>query len=211
MIVAALAVLLVVGLLAAGALEFSLRSLNTSSADRSRAVALAAADEGADLAGWRMNHLLLTAPASLLGITPSLGCIVVGTGGQLSVATATLSTSGGLSLGVCSNTSWEDAGNNAWFMYSTQTDVNLNNQVGLGSGIVERRIQVVGCAPADSAGACASGGNGIQYRRLLVTHRLNTTSSGGVFARYRYVECTPASSATWSPSGAATGCSDPGY
>jgi Tfp pilus assembly protein PilX len=202
-------VLLITALMGAAALQFAIRSIGTSTTDRNRDLALGAADEGADLAQWRMNRLLVPDPASLLGINPNLGCVNVGAGGQISVSAATVSTSGGLMLGICTGTSWENAGNNAWFSYTTQTDINLNNQEGLGTSIIERRVQVIGCAPASSASACSSGA-GVQFRRLLLTFRLNTSLNPEVFERYRYVECEPAGTAQFSSTGVATGCDDPG-
>ena len=203
-------VLLITALMGAAALQVAIRSIGTSTADRNRDLALGAADEGADLAQWRMNRLLVPDPTSLLGISPNLGCINVNSSGQISVSVATVSTSNGITLGVCTGTSWENAGNNAWFSYTTQTDINLNNQEGLGTSIIERRVEVVGCAPASSASACSSG-TGVQFRRLLLTFRLNTSLNPEVFERYRYVECEPSSTAQFSSTGAATGCNDPGY
>jgi hypothetical protein len=199
--IAAVIGLLIVGLLGGAALALSLRSVGTSQVDRDRALALGAADEGADLAGWRMNKLLVSPGGSSLrgftdGLVASLGCVSVNT--DLTLTLTELSLTGGGTL-LCPVTSSEDAGNGANFSYVAQTDVNLNNQLSLNPGggtLIERRILVTGTAP------------GLQQRRILVTYVLNTTLSP-LFERYRYVECTPTM-----PSGNSAfdaGCPDPGH
>ena len=204
-IVAALWVLLIVGLLGGAALAFSLRSIHTSQIDRDRDLALAAADRGADLAGWRMNKLLVSAGgASIMGFTDgllaSLGCIQVNADGTLTpseIAQTSVLVQGTVNPALCPATSSEDAGDGASYSYVTQTDVNLtanvNGQLQAGATI-ERRILVTGRAFG-------------QTRRILVTYKLNPALSP-LFERYRYVECS-----TTPPAGSQAfdaGCPDPG-
>ncbi len=204
-IVAALWVLLIIGLLGSAALAFSLRSIHTSQADRNRDLALGAADRGADLAGWRMNKLLVSAGgAGIMGFTDgllaSLGCIQVnadGTVGVSEVAQSSVLVHNTVQPALCPATASEDAGNNASYSYVAETDVNLtvnaNGQLQVGA-MIERRILVTGQA------------NG-QTRRILVTYRLNPALSP-LFERYRYVECS-----TSPPAGSTAfdaGCADPG-
>jgi type II secretory pathway pseudopilin PulG len=192
--VAAIVVLAVVTTLAGAALALSLRSVTTSQVDRNRALALGAADEGADVAGWRMNKLLVSSGgASLLGfangLLANLGCVQVN--GNLALSVTELNLTGGSSA--CPVTATEDAGNGASFSYVMQTDLNLNNQLNLGS-LIERRALITGTAYG-------------QQRRILVTYRLNPGISS-LFERYRYVECTPLP-----PAGSTAfdaGCPDPG-
>ena len=204
-IVAALWVLLIVGLLGSAALAFSLRSIHTSQTDRNRALALGAADEGADLAGWRMNKLLVSPGAADLmgfadGLLASLGCIEVNAAGTLGVSEiAQSAVHSGLTLtpALCPATTSEDAGNGASFSYVMETDINLNlnaNQQLQVGAVIERRILVTGQASG-------------QTRRILVTYKLNPTLSP-LFERYRYVDCSPTP-----PSGSTAfdaGCADPG-
>ena len=204
MIVAALWILLIVGLLGSAALAFSLRSIHTSQSDRSRDLALGAADEGADLAGWRMNKLLVSpGGASIMGFTDgllaSLGCIQVNADGTLTpseIAQSSVLVQGTVNPALCPATSSEDAGNGASFSYVAETDVNLSLNGGqLQAGAtIERRILVTGKAFG-------------QTRRILVTYKLNPALSP-LFERYRYVEC----STTPPPGNQAfdAGCPDPG-
>jgi type II secretory pathway pseudopilin PulG len=192
--VAAIVVLAIVTTLTGAALALSLRSVGTSQVDRNRALAFAAADEGADVAGWRINKLLVSqGGAGLLGfadgLLANLGCIQVNADRTLAVAELSVSTG----TSTCPPTAAEDAGNGATFSYVMQTDLNLNNQLSLGS-LIERRALVTGSAYG-------------QQRRVLVTYRLNPSVSP-LFARWRYVECTPQP-----PAGSTAfdaGCPDPG-
>jgi Tfp pilus assembly protein PilX len=204
-IVAALWILLIVGLLGSAALAFSLRSIHTSQSDRNRGLALGAADEGADLAGWRMNKLLVSAGGPTImgftdGLLASLGCIQVNADGTLSVgeiAQSTVLVNNSVKPALCPATSSEDAGNGASYSYVMETDidlnVNANGQLQAGATI-ERRILVTGQAFG-------------QTRRILVTYKLNPAVSP-LFERYRYVECS-----TTPPAGNQAfdaGCADPG-
>jgi Tfp pilus assembly protein PilX len=207
--IAVIMVLMIVTLLTGAALALSLRSVTTSSADRARDVALGAADEGADVAAWRMNKLLVSPGGAGLmgfadGLLGSLGCINVNANLTLSVAEiASGSVSGGAGAGWCAATPPEDAGNGATFSYRVQTDVNLNNVDNLNivnggvtvAVIVERRILVTGTDQG-------------QVRRLLLTYRLDPQLTP-LFERYRYVECSPVV-----PAGSTAvdaGCPDPGH
>lgn len=204
-IVAALWVLLIVGLLGSAALAFSLRSIHTSQSDRDRALALGAADEGADRAGWRMNKLIVSpGGAKLMGFTDgllaSLGCIQVNADGTIGVSEiARSNVTNGVSINpaLCPATTSEDAGNGASYSYVMETDINLavdaSGQLQVGA-VVERRILVTGQAFG-------------QTRRILVTYRLNPALSP-LFERYRYVECSTAPPAGNSAFDA--GCPDPG-
>ena len=221
-----ISVLLILTLFGLAAVALSITSVTVSQTDRNRQLALAAADEGADVAGWRLNHVLNNpATASLLGFTDnllsSLGCVNVNAPG----VTASVSELGSANLGPitiyvqgsqgastpttiqgasCPSTGAEPVGNDAYFSYQMETNVNLPLSAGnpLSSGTpqlqsilgqtVERRAVVTGSA------------NG-QTRRILVTYRLNPSTL--IFYRYRYVECT--TTTTSSTFGA--GCNDPGY
>jgi hypothetical protein len=204
-IVAALWVLLIVGLLGSAALAFSLRSIHTSQTDRNRDLALGAADAGADRAGWRMNKLLASpGQADLRGFTDgllaSLGCIQVNADGTLAVseiAQSRVYSGASISPAPCPATTSEDVGNNASYSYVMQSDINLavnaTGQLQAGA-IIERRILVTGQASG-------------QARRILVTYRLNPAVSP-LFERYRYVECSATAPAGNSAFDA--GCADPG-
>jgi len=196
-IVVALWVLLIVGLLGGAALALSVRSIHTSQVDRDRDLALGAADAGADEVGWLMNKLLTPDPASLLGVTPSLGCVYLGSNKAVTVGQATTSVNGSLTVGTCTSGASQTAGNGATYTYVLQTDINLSNQKTLGTSIVERRLLVIGAAYQ-------------RYRRILVTYRMNTSLSSPLFERYRYVECSATNDTSVNIAGNFNGCADPG-
>lgn len=188
--VAAMATLLVVGLLGGAVLSLATRRLDTSQRDRSVARAAAAADAAADVAGYRMNRTLVSAGgAGLLGIATDtvrqLGCAEVAAAGIEVIAA-------GASASWCAATPWEDLGDGARYRYSTSLDV-----VAVGGGVpgtIERRVVATGSA-------------GGRERRILVVYRLDV--AGGtptrLFKRWRYAVCTT------KPTGSRpdSGCPDP--
>lgn len=183
-----LSIVLVVG---GASLALAWRSLGSSARDRSAARALAAADAGADIAGYRLNRTLVSAgSAGLLGFTTdalrTVGCIKVQAGGH--VALDTTSQSGGF----CQQTTDEDLGDGSKFHYVMTTGVKLG---GSASDILTRRVIATGI----SAGVT---------RRVLVTYKLDLNGGNPtrLFKRYRYAVCT----ATAPTSDPASGCTDPG-
>lgn len=189
-VVAAIATLTVVSVLVGAALSLALRRQDTAQRDRSVARAIAAADAGADVAGWRMSRALVSAGGSgLLGFTGDvvrqLGCTSV-SAGSFSVI------SGDEADGWCPPTASEDLGDGASYTYSLSLDVTALG--GGASETLERRVVVVGRA-------------GGRQRRILVTYKLDLDAGTAttLFKRWRYVVC-PAKPTGSRPD---SGCPDP--
>lgn len=189
-LVAVLATLLIVLLTSSAALALALRRIDTSMRDRSAARAVAAADAGADVAGWRMNRTLLSqGGAGLLGFATDavrqLGCTSVGVG-SFSVTKASPQ------QGWCPQTPAEVAGDGATFRYTVSLDVQV---IGTGaSGVLVRRVVVTGTAGGVS-------------RRILATYKLDVNAGKvtKLWRRARWVTCTTKPTTT-----ADGGCADPG-
>jgi hypothetical protein len=183
-----LSIVLAVG---GASLAMAWRSLGSSTRDRSAARALAAADAGADVAGYRLNRTLVSAgSAGLLGFTTdalrTVGCIKVQVGGAVAIDTSSVS------AGFCGQTTDEDLADGSKFHYVMSTGIKLGASV---SEILTRRVIATGI----SAGVT---------RRVLVTYKLELNASNPLrlFKRYRYAIC----SAVAPTSDPASGCPDPG-
>lgn len=191
-----IAVTLVVFLFAGAALASGLDALNSTEKSRDVARAQAAADAGADIAGWRMNRTIVAPGAGgLLGYTTAtlrtLTCISVGAGGGGGGASFSLSlVSAGTAF--CSQTAEESLGDGSSFHYTVSTGVNVT---GLNL-VIARRVIAVGTYKSTT-------------RRVLVTYRLDIDPSHPttLFKRWRYVQCTSKQTG----SAVDSGCPDPGY
>lgn len=188
-IVAAVGVLMVVVVLGAAVLGLALRRQDTSVRDRWVVRAAAAADAGADVAGWRMNRTLVSAgTAGLLGLATDtvrqLGCT--------SVSAAGLDVIEGSGTW-CPETAEEQLGDGSSFTYRTSLDVNA-----VGSGLADTVVRKV----------LVTGRAGGQRRRLLVTFRLDVDPSKPVtlFRRWHDVACT----STQAGAAPDSGCPDVG-
>lgn len=188
-LVAVLATLLIVLLTSSAALAMAMRRMQTSTRDRSVARAVAAADAGADVAGWRMNRALLSqGGAGLLGFTTDavrqLGCTSVGVGSFTVTKAAP-------QQGWCPETPAEGLGDGTSFRYAVSLDLQV---IGTGSSaLLSRRVVVTGKAGAVS-------------RRILVTYQLDVNAGRvtKLWRRARWVTCT--TKPTSAPDG---GCSAP--
>jgi hypothetical protein len=187
-----IAVTLVVFLFAGAALASGLDGLNSSEKARDVARAQAAADAGADIAGWRMNRTLVApGTGALLGYPTAtlrtLTCVSVGVGGgsfSLSLVSA--------GTAFCPQTTDESLGDGSSFHYTVSTGVNVT---GLNL-VIARRVIAVGTYKSTT-------------RRVLVTYRLDIDPSHPttLFKRWRYVQCTSKQTG----SAVDSGCPDPGY
>ena len=189
--VTAIIVLLIVTGFASSALAFGLRSMSTSQRDRSSARALAAADAGADRAGYLLNRTLVSSgTAGLLGLAVdtlrTVSCVKVTAAGYQVISTAPQG-------GFCADGISEDLGNGSSYEYRMTTNVNLGTT--LGETLVRRVV--------------STGLSGGVKRRVLVTYRLDIDPAHitSLWKRWRYVECSP-TAATGQP--ADNGCPDPG-
>jgi hypothetical protein len=175
-----LAILLTV---VAATLAGALRSISTSSGDRSREAALHAADAGLNLALWRTNKLFLSTEAgALLDVQniQSLGCVSVQVGEPpvLSVNQAAANT-------WCPATASEDAGNSSTYRYWQKTTAT----VGTPPVTLTRLVVATGTS------------RGIT-RRVLATLTLTLGSNGDPTSLWKesgYVECPSGPSVSPSP------------
>jgi len=187
-----IAVTLIVFLFAGAALATGLDGLNTTEKSRDVARAQAAADAGADIAGWRMNRTIVApGAAGLMGYTSAvlrtLTCVSVGVGGRsFSISLVSAGTT------FCPQTSDESLGDGASFHYTVSTGINVT---GLNL-VIARRVIAVGTYKNAT-------------RRVLVTYRLDIdpTHPTTLFKRWRYVQC----SSKQTGSAVDSGCPDPGY
>ena len=190
-LIPAMFTLMIVLMVGGASLAMAWRSLGSSARDRSAAKAQAAADAGADIAGYRLNKTLVSAgTAGLLGFTSdalrSVSCISV------SVGSFSVIDGSGASGGYCSQSADEDLGDGSKFHYSMSLGVKLG---GSASQILTRNV-------------ISTGISGGVTRRVMVVYKLDLNNGNvlRLFKRYRYSTCT----ATPPTSDPASGCTDPG-
>lgn len=186
------------------AVGMAIAGLTHSQSARSVERAQAAADAGADIAGYRMNKTLLApAAAGLVGLVPAtlqtVGCAGVNLGfGSTSAIGATASNVASTAQGsvlslvgipsgsnFCRTGSSETLDDGSSFRYAISTKIDLTPVSGLIAGqgftlnqLVVRQIAVIG----------QSGG---QTRRVIVSYWLNLAgaTSTRLFQKRRYVRC----------------------
>jgi type II secretory pathway pseudopilin PulG len=173
------------------ALAMAWRSIATSQKDRSAERAMAAADSGADVAGYRMNKTIVGAgSAGLLGFTTdalhTLACT------QVSAGSWTVVTGPSNNGGFCTTSPEESLGDGSSFHYTMSLGVHLGAGA---SDILVRRV-------------VSTGTSGTVTRRILVTYKLDLTTGSAIrlFKRWRYAVC----STTPPTSDPSSGCPDPG-
>jgi len=169
----AIALLAIFAALTATALTLSLQSIDQTNRDRRVVRALQAADAGADVAIFRLNHMLVASGAGALGVAvgtvESLGCTSV------DVATGFYSIKPPAAAEYCSATSGvaEDV-EGATYSYRVANAVKA-----LDGETLQRKILVTGTA-------------GSAKRRVLVKVKLviNGEGSAVLYKRVRHTECT---------------------
>jgi hypothetical protein len=180
-----LSVIVLIFAFSAVAVVLSTHATDRSNRDRSSARSLQAAEAGADVAQYRLNKALATAPVTgILGVAPDVvrqfGCINVDVNGALQVTRLD-------GDGWCSPVASEQAdiglpddgtGAPATYRYWVSTAA----QVGSGSGAKLRRRIV------------AVGENADTVRRVMVTVEadlnLSTSNPFDLFDRISFVECS---------------------
>ena len=180
----ALAVILLVGALGAVGIALATHNVERSSRDRLAVRALAAADAGLDVAGYRMNKALVASridgliPGGLVALTQeTLGCLNLTVGSILEVELV------GGGIGGCAATDAEavdetidgdGVGEPASFRYWIKSAIDL----GTGDNLVYREIVSVGEA-------------GGVVRRVMGRYAVDLAPPATtLFSRVSYVECT---------------------
>jgi hypothetical protein len=171
----AIALLAIFAGLTATALTFSLQSLDNTNRDRRVVRALQAADAGADIAIFRLNHMLVAAgTGATLGLAVdavgSLGCTSVDIAGFNTIVPPT-------AAAYCAAQSGSAADvQDATYSYRVATAVNVASGTG---SLLTRKILVTGTA-------------GDVTRRVLVKVRLVIGGTGSLvlYQRVRHTECT---------------------
>lgn len=171
----AIALLAIFAGLTATALTFSLQSLDNTNRDRRVVRALQAADAGADIAIFRLNHMLVAAgTGATLGLAVdavgSLGCTSVDLAGFNTIVPPTAAAYCATQSG--SATDVQDA----TYSYRVATAVNVLSGT---DNLLTRKILVTGTA-------------GNVTRRVLVKVRLVVDGAGSLvlYQRVRHTECT---------------------
>ena len=167
------------------AVVLSTHATDRSNRDRSSARSLQAAEAGADVAQYRLNKALATAPVTgILGVAPDvvrqLGCINANVNGELQVTKlngdgwCTPVTSEQADIGLPD----DGTGSSATYRYWVSSAV----QIGSGSGATLRRRIV------------SVGENADTVRRVMVTTEadlnLSTSNPFDLFDRISFVECS---------------------
>lgn len=198
----AIIVLLIVSLLVGVAVAYSVRSVQRSNYDRYSARAQAAADAGLDIAGWRMNKLLIG--GNLAGLTSfvnnqvlTLGCTSVNVSGAVVLSSGSGS--------YCPETDWESVdreggtSSGEQFRYYTQlrADVSVTGDLDTLTGqLLSRKVVVVGRANGRTARVL-----GLYQVQLDKIASANSLAS--IFTLKRYVQCP---STGFTASAPANGC-----
>lgn len=171
----AIALLAIFAGLTATAFTFSLQSLDNTNRDRRVVRALQAADAGADIAIFRLNHMLVAAgTGATLGLAVdavgSLGCTSVDLAGFNTIVPPTAATY--CATRSASATDVQDA----TYSYRVASAVNVLSGT---ENLLMRKILVTGTA-------------GNVTRRVLVKVRLVVDGPGSLvlYQRVRHTECT---------------------
>jgi type II secretory pathway pseudopilin PulG len=186
---AALAMMAILLILSASAIALSLRSVDNSNHDRRVVRALQAADAGADVAVYRLNHMLVAgASSAVLGSIPnalqSLGCTSVNALGVVTISQV----SPGAPQAYCPTEDGSAGGvEGATYSYRVSTAINVTTALG---NLLVRSIVATGAA------------NGAQ-RRVLVKVRAVIGGAGSLvlYQRIRHTECTSQPTTTTPDSG----------
>lgn len=180
----AIALLAIFAGLTATALTFSVQSLDNTNRDRRVARALQAADAGADIAVFRLNHMLVAAgTGATLGLAVdavgSLGCTSVDVDGFNTIVPPAAAEYCGAQNGSANDVK------DATYSY------RVANAVSVASGadnLLTRKILITGTA-------------GDVTRRVLVKVRLVIGGAGSLvlYQRVRHTECTSTATDAASP------------
>lgn len=207
--VATMIVLSIVLLLAGTAITVAVSGLQRATPARDSEKAQAAADAGADIAGYRMSKTLI-APESdgLLGLAAgtlrTLGCVGVqmSDGSTTSISAqpattvtvssplATLSTTAGVQIApvsagnnFCQMTTEQPLSDGESYRYAISTTITLPSTVAAATSIPTGQLIVRQVA--------AIGHVGHTYRRVIVSYWLNLSTPTHPFVRRHYTRCPP--------------------
>lgn len=171
----ALMVMFVISLLGGLAIEAALHSLNRTHDDRRDTRALAAADAGLSVAGWRMNRVLgLRAGTALTNegakAIRELGCVTHDVSNKLTMQILA-------STGWCPASPWHRVDEGERYRYWVSTALSLDGGAG---NLIQRRVVVEGTDAGES-------------RRIVGTFRLRLDPNQPMtpFELVRYAECPP--------------------